>query len=150
MMCKDDHFSVTKMLSLQTKKGVKRKADTTTPTSVPTTPAVTSQPSTPVIPSSAPVPVALVHAASVYDPPFEPSGSLRTSPNSLANRRESTRQIKRPKKDLPDDQAQHSSKGKNKHPLSEQLKYCSQILKELFSKKHSVSTLERIMQGYSL
>ena len=30
------------------------------------------------------------------------------------------------------------SRGKKK-PLSEQLKYCSNIIKELFSKKHAVS-----------
>merc|ERR1711976_1070044 len=93
----------------KTKKGVKRKADTTTPSSVlPTAP---------------------------YDPPYEPSGST-TKPASIPGRRESSRQIKRPKKDLPDDQAQHSTKSK-REPMSEELKYCHAILKELFAKKHS-------------
>ncbi|XP_013384313.1 bromodomain-containing protein 3 isoform X2 [Lingula anatina] len=111
------------------KKGVKRKADTTTPSAV---------------------------NDSVYDPPYEP----RAAKLGLS-RRESNRQIKKPKKDLPEDQvsthdiiptavppsrtqpvetgtapAQHSTKSK-KGKLSEQLKYSSNIIKELLSKKHS-------------
>lgn len=94
---------------LQTKKGVKRKADTTTPSAVfPTTP---------------------------YDPPYEPSTS---KPKALSGRRESIRQIKRPKKDIPGEELpQHSTKSK-KEPLSEQMKYCAGIIKELFAKKHAV------------
>lgn len=49
--------------------------------------------------------------------------------------------MKKPKKDLDDDQLQHSSKAK-KEPLSEALKYCGNILKELLSKKHAVSTFD--------
>jgi hypothetical protein len=99
----------------QTKKGVKRKADSTTTAA-----------STTALPPSAP-----------YDPPYEPVLHPNTAAAN-AERRNSVRQIKKPKKDLPDDQAQHSSKaGKGK--LSSQLKYCNQILKELFVKKHAVS-----------
>lgn len=101
---------------IQTKKGVKRKADTTTP-------------------ATTPVPVSLV-ANSPYDPPYEPIPS-RPALIDSANRRGSHRQIKRPKKDLPEDNPQHSSKGK-KRKLTEQLKYCNNLLKELFSKKHAV------------
>ena len=90
---------------------MKRKADTTTPTQI-------------IVPPSAP-----------YDPPYEPSGS---NPNSGPSRRESVRQIKRPKKDIPDDQAQHSVKA-SRRKMSEQLKYCANVLKELFAKKHAVS-----------
>ena len=53
-------------------------------------------------------------------------------------RRESNRQIKRPKKDLPEDHPQHSSKPK-KGRLSTRLKYCNLILKELLAKRHQVS-----------
>ena len=98
--------------TFQTKKGVKRKADTTTPTAA--------------VPTIATAP---------EDPTYEPPG---VKGGSIANRRESARQIKRPKKDLPDDQAQHSTKSK-KRPLTEQLKHCNNIIKELFAKKHAVS-----------
>nr|KAF6461484.1 bromodomain containing 2 [Molossus molossus] len=50
-------------------------------------------------------------------------------------RRESGRPIKPPRKDLPDSQQQHQSSKKGK--LSEQLKHCNGILKELLSKKHA-------------
>jgi len=89
----------------KTKKGVKRKAE--------------------------PLPLP-IDATAPLDPTYEPQG-LKAA--GLANRRESARQIKRPKKDLPDDQAQHSTKNK-KGPLTEQLKYCNGIIKELFNKKH--------------
>lgn len=52
-----------------------------------------------------------------------------------ANRRESARQIKRVTKDLPDYQPQHSSKPKGK--LTEALKACNDILKDLQSKRHA-------------
>lgn len=52
-----------------------------------------------------------------------------------ASRRESGRQIKRVTKDLPDFQPQHSSKPKGK--LSDSLRACNEILKEIFSKKHA-------------
>ncbi|XP_032903619.1 bromodomain-containing protein 2-like isoform X3 [Amblyraja radiata] len=87
------------------KKGVKRKADTTTPTTSVVTTSGESSPS-----------VAEIKAA------------------KIPLRRESGRPIKPPKKDLPDSQQHQSSK---KGKLSEQLKYCNGILKELLSKKHA-------------
>jgi hypothetical protein len=54
---------------------------------------------------------------------------------SELSRRESARQIKRTTKDLPDLMPQHSSKPKGR--LTESLKACSEILRELFSKKHA-------------
>ncbi|XP_078272535.1 bromodomain-containing protein 2-like isoform X2 [Rhinoraja longicauda] len=87
------------------KKGVKRKADTTTPTTSVVTTSGESSPS-----------VAETKAA------------------KIPLRRESGRPIKPPKKDLPDSQQHQSSK---KGKLSEQLKYCNGILKELLSKKHA-------------
>uniref|UniRef100_A0A131XJ13 Putative transcription initiation factor tfiid subunit bdf1 n=1 Tax=Hyalomma excavatum TaxID=257692 RepID=A0A131XJ13_9ACAR len=85
----------------QAKKGVKRKADTTTPL------------------------------------PLEPGGYGDAPPEAkkVSTRRESGRPIKKPSKDLPDTQ-QHSSKPK-KGKLTEQMKYCNSILKELFAKKHA-------------
>ncbi|XP_045467510.1 bromodomain-containing protein 3-like isoform X2 [Harmonia axyridis] len=102
------------------KKGVKRKADTTTPSAT----------------------------AYDYNPALEPS------PAKVATRRESGRQIKKPTRPELDgmvpyhqpgippiianaqvvpQHASHKSRGK----LSESMKACSEILKELFSKKHS-------------
>ncbi|KAL0162925.1 hypothetical protein M9458_042321, partial [Cirrhinus mrigala] len=82
------------------KKGVKRKADTTTPT----TSAITA--------------------------------SRSHKQSKVASRRESTgRPIKPPKKDIEDGElGVHGSK---KGRLSEQLKYCEVILKEMLSKKHA-------------
>ncbi|KAG7209231.1 hypothetical protein KM043_015355 [Ampulex compressa] len=76
------------------KKGVKRKADTTTPT------------------------------ANSFEPLYAPLDSKNAK---IPARRESGRQIKKP---------QHTG-GKSKEKLSEALKSCNEILKELFSKKHS-------------
>ena len=105
----------------QTKKGVKRKADTTTPGGL--------------------------SINSVDEDPYDPNFDLAAPPQhprlgqgrlSAGGRRESTRQIKKPRKDLPEDQAQHSTKSK-KGKLPAVLKYCNSILKELFAKKHAVS-----------
>nr|XP_037268938.1 bromodomain-containing protein 3-like isoform X3 [Rhipicephalus microplus] len=89
----------------QVKKGVKRKADTTTPL------------------------------------PLEPGayGGAPPEAKKVSTRRESGRPIKKPSKDLPDTQ-QHSSKPK-KGKLTEQMKYCNSILKELFAKKHAGPSL---------
>ncbi|XP_029108866.1 bromodomain-containing protein 3-like isoform X1 [Scleropages formosus] len=89
------------------KKGVKRKADTTTPT----TTAIT---------------------ASRGESPTPPE----TKEGKVQSRRESTgRPIKPPRKDLEDgDLAQHGGK---RGRLSEHLKYCDSILKEMLSKKHA-------------
>ena len=88
------------------KKGVKRKADTTTPTS---------------------------------NTPYDSPGMVLHSSGKVAkisSRRESGRQIKKVVKDLPDPAVpQHSSKPRDK--LRESMKACNEILKELFSKKHS-------------
>ncbi|NXX59760.1 BRD2 protein, partial [Scopus umbretta] len=90
------------------KKGVKRKADTTTPTT------------TAIIATSG---------------ESSPSATLlEAKAAKIPVRRESGRPIKPPKKDLPDSQQHQTSK---KGKLSEQLKYCNGILKELLSKKHA-------------
>lgn len=90
------------------KKGIKRKADTTTPIS---------------------------SYESAYAPmEMEPVSNSKSSKPST--RRESGRPIKKPSKDLPDT-AQHVSKPKKKGKLSEQLKHCTVILKELSAKKHA-------------
>ncbi|GFN82764.1 hypothetical protein PoB_000927000, partial [Plakobranchus ocellatus] len=100
------------------KKSLKRKADTTTPGNY--------------IGSSNMPPMR-------YEAPYEP---LKIGGKGEPNRRESVRQKKKPKRDLPDEQGnvsdasvQHSSKSK-KGKLPEQMRYCSSIVKELMTKKH--------------
>uniref|UniRef100_A0A673GGG3 Bromodomain testis-specific protein-like n=1 Tax=Sinocyclocheilus rhinocerous TaxID=307959 RepID=A0A673GGG3_9TELE len=89
----------------QLKNGVKRKADTTTPSA---------------------------SSISSYE-----SSSCVTEPKvlKLFSRRGSGRPIKPPCKDLPESPPQHQVGRRNK--LSERLKYCNAILKEMFAKKHS-------------
>ncbi|XP_056124191.1 bromodomain-containing protein 3a isoform X4 [Rhinichthys klamathensis goyatoka] len=90
------------------KKGVKRKADTTTPT----TSAITASRSQ------------------------SPTPPLEGKEGKVASRRESTgRPIKPPKKDFEDGEV--GVHGGKKGRLSEQLKYCEVILKEMLSKKHA-------------
>ncbi|XP_058272073.1 bromodomain-containing protein 3a isoform X2 [Hemibagrus wyckioides] len=90
------------------KKGVKRKADTTTPT----TSAIT---------------------ASSSESPNPLSESKQAK---VALRRESTgRAIKPPKKDLDDGEA--GQPGGKRGRLTEHLKHCDTILKEMLSKKHA-------------
>ncbi|XP_037653312.1 bromodomain-containing protein 3 [Choloepus didactylus] len=90
------------------KKGVKRKADTTTPT----TSAITASRST----SPPPLP----------DP---------KQAKVVARRESGGRPIKPPKKDLEDGEVpQHAGK---RGKLSEHLRYCDSILKEMLSKKHA-------------
>ncbi|KAK7095192.1 hypothetical protein V1264_006636 [Littorina saxatilis] len=103
----------------KTRKGVKRKADTTTPSAYAN--------------EMAPL--------DYGDQSFEQE-KINTHAHPTPARRESVRQIKKPKRDLPEEQgtpvstmAQGSSK-KQKGKLSEQLKYCAQIVKELHTKKH--------------
>ncbi|TEA29668.1 hypothetical protein DBR06_SOUSAS510263 [Sousa chinensis] len=90
------------------KKGVKRKADTTTPT----TSAITASR------SESPPPLADPKQAKV-----------------VARRESGGRPIKPPKKDLEDGEVpQHAGK---KGRLSEHLRHCDSILKEMLSKKHA-------------
>uniref|UniRef100_A0A8D0GKS2 Bromodomain-containing protein 2 n=1 Tax=Sphenodon punctatus TaxID=8508 RepID=A0A8D0GKS2_SPHPU len=91
------------------KKGVKRKADTTTPTTT-----------------------AIIATSGGESSPSAPQ--LEAKAAKIPARRESGRPIKPPRKDLPDSQQHQTSK---KGKLSEQLKYCNGILKELVSKKHA-------------
>ncbi|XP_058455008.1 homeotic protein female sterile-like isoform X2 [Malaya genurostris] len=96
------------------KKGVKRKADTTTPT------------------------------ATAYDPHY--GTNLDPSNPKIATRRESGRQVNKEiapfqSSSYPISPYQGSAAAqnppKNKEKLSDALKSCNEILKELFSKKHS-------------
>lgn len=92
-------------LAAKLKNGVKRKADTTTPSAS----SITSCESSPCV----------------------------TNPKvlKLFSRRGSGRPIKPPRKDLPESPPQHQVGRRTK--LSERLKYCNVILKEMFAKKHS-------------
>jgi len=110
---------VNQSMPAKVKKGVKRKADTTTPTS-----------------------------NSKFEPSPVKS-SLEPKPSKIATRRESGRQIKKPLKDLPDSQAPQLMKRNNpvqiqsqpstkvKGRFSQRLKHCITLLKELLSKKHA-------------
>lgn len=69
---------------------------------------------------------------SEYDP-------TQPKPAKIPTRRESNRQIKPPKRDLPE-AAQHQ-KGKKDIKLTAQLKYCANVIKDFLSKKHSVSLI---------
>ncbi|XP_066509566.1 bromodomain-containing protein 3-like isoform X3 [Hoplias malabaricus] len=90
------------------KKGVKRKADTTTPTTC----AITASRGE------------------------SPTGMLESKHSKVISRRESTgRPIKPPKKDLEDNEL--LQQGNKKSKLSDHLKYCDTILKEMLSKKHA-------------
>lgn len=83
------------------KRGVKRKADTTTPSSI---------------------------------LPPEPENQTDAKRAKISTRRESGRPIKKPSKDLPDTPPSVKPK---KGRMTEQMKYCASILKELFTKKHA-------------
>ncbi|XP_074655384.1 bromodomain-containing protein 2-like isoform X2 [Tubulanus polymorphus] len=98
-----------------TKKGVKRKADPVGGKTMVLPPTQTT---------------------SVTPSPYDFPSFDEATPVKVQNRRESSRPIKRPKKDLPDDQAQHSTKSK-KGKMGEQMKYCNVLLKELYAKKHA-------------
>ncbi|XP_064234117.1 bromodomain-containing protein 3-like [Aotus nancymaae] len=90
------------------KKGVKRKADTTTPT----TSAITA-------------------SRSESPPPLSDPKQAKV----VARRESGGRPIKPPKKDLEDGEVpQHAGK---KGRLSEHLRYCDSILREMLSKKHA-------------
>ncbi|XP_036372555.1 bromodomain testis-specific protein isoform X2 [Megalops cyprinoides] len=91
-------------IAAKIRKGIKRKADTTTPT-----------------------------ASIVTSSELSPCTELK--PCKIISRRGSGRPIKPPRKDLPDSQHQHQVGKKAK--LSEQLKHCNGILKEMFTKKHA-------------
>ncbi|XP_021349026.1 bromodomain-containing protein 3-like isoform X3 [Mizuhopecten yessoensis] len=121
---------------IKTKRGVKRKADTTTP-------VVSSSPYDPVFDPSPKVEKLVspkVTPAKVLSAKVLPAKVLPAKVTPA--RRESNRQIKKPKRDLPSEepvgeqQAQHNMKNK-KGKLSPQLKYCSNFVKELFAKKHA-------------
>ncbi|KAL4629590.1 bromodomain-containing protein 2 isoform X1 [Arapaima gigas] len=117
------------------KKGVKRKADTTTP-------------STMALPLTVGVGGMGMGLGSGGDSPLTlsslgaeltASGQVLLQPAMAAKiparRRESGRPIKPPRKELPDSQLQHQPSRRGK--LSPQLRYCSGVLKELLSKKHA-------------
>lgn len=102
---------------VKSKKGIKRKADTTTP--------LTSFETAPFYGQSMMGSESLVSSAG-------PTSTGRSKPST---RRESGRPIKKPSKDLPDT-AQHITV-KKRGKMTEQLKYCLSVVKELLSKKHT-------------
>lgn len=100
------------------KKGVKRKADTTTPGTQAPGELYSVTGTTPLVAGDG------------------GSGSISGGDSKkISTRRESGRPIKKPSKDLPDQAQQHSKAKRIK--MTEQLKYCNSVVKELFAKKHS-------------
>ncbi|XP_036411005.1 bromodomain-containing protein 2a isoform X2 [Megalops cyprinoides] len=122
------------------KKGVKRKADTTTPTTVGLALGVGGG----VGGMGAGLGGGGGHSPLTLSPldskagfglgAGRPAGGPGVPAKVQARRRESGRPIKPPRKDLPDSQ-QHQPSRRGK--LSQQLRYCSGVLKELLSKKHA-------------
>ncbi|XP_074598336.1 homeotic protein female sterile-like isoform X3 [Brevipalpus obovatus] len=70
---------------------------------------------------------------SSFDSSFQQASFEQSS--KMATRHTSGRPIKKPSKDLPEP-AQHATSKPGKGKMSEQMKYCSLILKEMFAKKH--------------
>uniref|UniRef100_UPI00358FDFD2 bromodomain-containing protein 2-like n=1 Tax=Myxine glutinosa TaxID=7769 RepID=UPI00358FDFD2 len=102
-----------------TKKCVEQKADTTTPT----TTAITAN---------------AEHLSKEPSEQMKVPVDARGDSHKAAKipaRREGGKPIKSPKKDLPDWEQQYQMSRKGK--LSEHLKYCNGILKEMFAKKHA-------------
>ncbi|XP_040573332.1 bromodomain-containing protein 2 isoform X1 [Lepeophtheirus salmonis] len=103
--------------------------------------SITSSTELPSDSESGPPPVAVVN--SVPAPVKKKQGVKRKADTTThesanadeVNRRESSRQIKRVTKDLPDNPPPPNL-GKSRQKLSESLKACNEILKEIFSKKH--------------
>jgi hypothetical protein len=101
------------------KKGVKRKADTTTPSST------------------------------SYDVSYVPHKlRQRLLESRIETDGESGRQIKIVNKDLLDVSQPQVLFSKPKEKLKESLRACNEILKELFSKKHSVKTIVGTVVGF--
>ncbi|CAK9291614.1 unnamed protein product [Gordionus sp. m RMFG-2023] len=103
----------------QVKRGIKRQADTTTPNAITNLDVQLSDSTEPSL---------KINQMMSHD--LSESGSI----NFNNSRRESGRPIKKPTKDLPDSQ-QHLKKI-DRFSLPVQMKYCTDLIKELFSKKH--------------
>ncbi|WAR30346.1 BRDT-like protein [Mya arenaria] len=130
-----------------TKKGVKRKADTTTPIPPmgdPYEPDFDDGIKDEKIPKMGSVKKPLGSGVKMTPNKVLPPGganlSVLTTPVSEISaakitpaRRESNRQIKKPKRDLSEGEMDLIKKGK----LTEQLKFCHNLTKEFFTKKHS-------------
>ncbi|XP_065313021.1 serine-rich adhesin for platelets-like isoform X3 [Gordionus sp. m RMFG-2023] len=104
------------------KRGIKCQADTTTPNAITNLDLLLSDTTEPILKMD-------------YRMPLDHLGSDYMNSNS---RRESGRAIKKPSKDLPDSQ-QHLKKG-DLISLPVQMKYCADLIKDLFSKKHHAYT----------
>ncbi|XP_045188552.1 bromodomain-containing protein 3-like isoform X3 [Mercenaria mercenaria] len=138
----------------KTKKGVKRKADTTTPI-----PPMAADPYEPdfddgikeeklpkmgsvkkLTNSSVKVTPNKIIPNKVVTPVGGSVNIVSTPVGSAAKitpaRRESNRQIKKPKRDLPEETRVEGESVK-KSKMTEQLKFCLNLVKEFFTKKHS-------------
>lgn len=122
------------LLSLQ-KKGVKRKADTTTPTTLgfPVTAAARMGGMGKGHGSAGEMPHSLSSMPVDCSPSMGVNEPAHLQP--VLGRPLSRRPIKPPRKDLPESVRPHQPSRRGK--LSKQLRYCSGVLKELLSKKHA-------------
>ncbi len=122
------------LFSLQ-KKGVKRKADTTTPTTLGF--SVTTAARMGGMGKGHGLAGEMSHSLSSMPMDYSPSMGVNepTQLQPVLGRPLSRRPIKPPRKDLPDSVRPHQPSRRGK--LSKQLRYCSGVLKELLSKKHA-------------
>merc|ERR1719320_1711698 len=144
--------STTDQSSLESLSTITTATPTTmTPAEVkPTPPPVTPKPETPTPPVSAQVPAVgppstttpTGPGADFAQPIKKKQGVKRKADTTTADPsgelpddKKPARQIKKPVKDMPDTLPQHSSKPKNR--MTEAMKACNEIIKEMFSKKHS-------------
>uniref|UniRef100_A0AAY4D2I1 Bromodomain-containing protein 2 n=1 Tax=Denticeps clupeoides TaxID=299321 RepID=A0AAY4D2I1_9TELE len=119
------------------KKGVKRKADTTTPTTMgmPLTLGVGGMSLAIGGGGDSPLTLSALGVDPQQDLTLGLGNGGLAGVNTPMRRGGSGRPIKPPRKDLPDSQLQHQPSRRGK--LSQQLRYCNGILKELLSKKHA-------------
>merc|ERR1719206_784690 len=144
--------STTDQSSLESLSTITTATPTTmTPAEVkPTPPPVIPKPETPTPPVSAQVPAVgppstttpTGPGADFAQPIKKKQGVKRKADTTTADPsgelpddKKPARQIKKPVKDMPDTLPQHSSKPKNR--MTEAMKACNEIIKEMFSKKHS-------------
>jgi len=95
-------------------------------------------------PAAPPAPVPPAQGPDFAQPPIKKKQGVKRKADTTtadpggesAEEKKPARQIKKPMKDMPDTLPQHSSKPKTGR-MTEAMKACNEIIKEMFSKKHS-------------
>merc|ERR1719153_1952750 len=155
--------STTDQSSLESLATITTATPTTmTPAEVkPTPPPVTPKPETPTPPVSAqvsavgpPTTTTPTGPGGDFAQPIKKKQGVKRKADTttadpsgeLPDDKKPARQIKKPVKDMPDTLPQHSSKPKNR--MTEAMKACNEIIKEMFSKKHmDLGTVRTKMEG---